>query len=304
MKLLPTDIVNLSLASIDSIELPLLHNKQVNIDVLRLDKIDPIVSGNKWFKLKYYLQDALESGCSTLLTFGGAWSNHIVAAACATKRAGIQSIGIIRGEEPLHLSPTLQTALSHGMQLQFVSRKEYAGIKKDPSSLLQQFPGAFLVPEGGEGERGTRGASDILKIIDPGKYTHIICAMGTGTMLLGLALGATQQQVIGILVLKGFEKWKENKDLSGFQPPSKKMRIIDGYHFGGYSKKNNELIQFMNWFYIQTGIPSDFVYTGKLFYALMDLVGLDFFPPGSSIIAIHSGGLQGNESLPPQSLQF
>ncbi len=304
MKFIPGDIVNPAAVTVDSIKLSLLPEKGVQMDVLRLDNIHPVISGNKWFKLQYYLADALHKGYPSLLTFGGAWSNHIVATACATEKAGMKSIGIIRGEQPATYSQSLQTAVRHGMQLVFVPREQYALLKQHPLSLQEQYPDAVIVPEGGEGEKGIRGASEILQLVNTEKYSHIICALGTGTMALGLAMAAGQQQVITIPVLKGFEHWKENKASVTGNNLLNKLTIINGYHFGGYAKKNSQLLDFMNSFYRQTGIPSDFVYTGKMFFAAMDLISRDFFPPGSSILAIHSGGLQGNQSLPAQSLQF
>ncbi len=304
MKFIPGDIVNPAAVTIDSIKLPLLSEKELCLDVLRLDKIDPVISGNKWFKLQYYLADALNRGLQSILTFGGAWSNHIVATACATKKAGMKSIGIIRGEQPAIYSQSLQTAVSHGMQLVFVTREQYALLKQNPLSLQEQYPDALIIPEGGEGEKGRLGASEILQLAGAENYSHIICAMGTGTMAMGLAMAAGQQQVIAIPVLKGFEHWKENESPVTDKGLLNQLTVISDYHFGGYAKKNSQLLDFMNSFYRQTGIPSDFVYTGKMFFAAMDLISRDFFPPGSSVLAIHSGGLQGNQSLPAQSLQF
>jgi 1-aminocyclopropane-1-carboxylate deaminase len=304
MKLIPGNIVNTGLATTNSLKLPLVINKQVTLDVLRLDKIDPVISGNKWFKLKYYLQEALESGYRQILTFGGPWSNHIVAAACAAKKTGLESIGIIRGEKPTHLSATLQTAAMHGMQLVFISREEYNMIKRDHFEVMDQYPGSYIIPEGGEGENGIKGAAEILALTSQEKYTDIICAMGTGTMLMGIASAATHQRVVGIPVLKGFENWKQNNALLVPAHLIDKITVVDGYHFSGYSKKNSELLEFMNQFYLDTHIPSDFVYTGKLFYSVMDLIRRDFFTPGNAILVIHSGGLQGNLSLPAESLQF
>lgn len=304
MKFIPGDIVNPAVVTIDSIKLPLLSEKELCLDVLRLDKIDAVISGNKWFKLQYYLADALNRGLQSILTFGGAWSNHIVATACATKKAGMKSIGIIRGEQPAIYSQSLQTAVSHGMQLVFVTREQYAVLKQNPLSLQEQYPDALIIPEGGEGEKGRLGASEILQLAGAENYSHIICAMGTGTMAMGLAMAAGQQQVIAIPVLKGFEHWKENESPVTDKGLLNQLTVISDYHFGGYAKKNSQLLDFMNSFYRQTGIPSDFVYTGKMFFAAMDLISRDFFPPGSSVLAIHSGGLQGNQSLPAQSLQF
>ncbi len=304
MNLLPENIVNLQAISTDRVQLPRIGNAGITLDVLRLDKIDPVISGNKWFKLQYYLEDALASGKKRLLTFGGAYSNHIIATACVARKAGLASIGIIRGERPATLSHTLLDATHWGMQLVFVSREQYQQ-KNNPAFIEQlrhEYGDACIIPEGGEGEQGVRGAATILNTASSTAYTDILCAVGTGTLLSGLALSAAaHQRVTGLPVLKGFDEWTP-----GWIPTQarKRTHIINNYHFGGYAKKNGTLIDFMNDWYLQTGIPSDFVYTGKLFYGVMDLIGKGFFPEASRLLAIHSGGLQGNHSLPAKTLFF
>jgi 1-aminocyclopropane-1-carboxylate deaminase len=300
MNLLPENIVNLRAISTDSVQLPLISNAGILLDVLRLDKIDPIISGNKWFKLQYYLAEALAQGKKRLLTFGGAYSNHIIATACAAQRAGLTSTGIIRGEKPARLSHTLLEAAQYGMQLVFISREQYQ--KKSIPAFIEQlrheYGDACIIPEGGEGPQGIKGAATILDTVDGNAYTDILCAAGTGTLLSGLAVSAAaHQRVTGIPVLKGFDDWTPATSRQN-------THIINNYHFGGYAKKNGTLIDFMNEWYLQTGIPSDFVYTGKLFYGVMDLIEKGFFPEASSLLVIHSGGLQGNNSLPAKTLFF
>ena len=304
MHLLPENIVNLSAANIQRLHLPELDRLGITLDVLRLDKIDPVISGNKWFKLKYYLEEALQNGQKRLLTFGGAWSNHIVATACAAKKTGLESIGMIRGEKPAILSPTLLKAIDWGMQLVFVSRETY-NQKKDPAfieQLLQEYDHPCIIPEGGEGETGIKGAAEIGRLTNTGHYTHLLCAVGTGTFLSGLAIGSLPgQQIIGIPVLKGFDNWLPPGIT---KPAQQRIHLLPGYHMGGYAKKNDILLDFMNQFYHQTGIPTDFVYTGKLFSSIIDLIKKDYFPATGRLLAIHSGGLQGNDSLPPGTLVF
>jgi 1-aminocyclopropane-1-carboxylate deaminase len=304
MNLLPENIVNLSAANIQRLNLPILNNYHIILDVLRLDKIDPVISGNKWFKLKYYLEGALQNKQKRLLTFGGAWSNHIVATACAAKKTGLESIGIIRGERPAILSISLLKAIDWGMQLVFVSRDVY-NQKKDPAfieQLMREYGDPCIIPEGGEGEPGIKGAAEILSLTDTGKYTHLLCAVGTGTLLSGLMAGSLlHQQIIGIPVLKGFDNWLPPNITSQAQ---QRVRILPQYHMGGYAKKNDALLDFMNQFYHQTNIPTDFVYTGKLFFSILDLIKKDYFPTESRLLAIHSGGLQGNDSLPSNTLFF
>ncbi len=304
INLLPENMINLLAANTDTIQLPFTEQHNVAADVLRLDKIHPVISGNKWFKLKYYLLDALKNGQKTIITFGGAYSNHIIATACAASNTGLKSIGIIRGEKTENLSHTLIQAEQMGMQLIFVSRSAY-NQKKDPAFIQQlqsEYSNASIIPEGGEGETGKKGAAEILALTDTPSYTHIICAVGTGTLLAGLASGANKhQQVIGIPVLKGFNGWTSSLLTAEEQ---QRTILINDYHFGGYAKKNNELIDFMNKWFLQTKIPSDFVYTGKLFYAVEDLIKKGFFPAKSRLLIIHSGGLQGNYSLPAKTLHF
>jgi 1-aminocyclopropane-1-carboxylate deaminase len=292
----------------EHLELAEFRDKKIELDVLRLDKIHPVISGNKWFKLKNYLVDAIENKYETILSFGGAYSNHIVATACAAKLAGLRSIGIIRGDRPVQLSHTLQTAEQYGMRLLFVNRAEYK--RKDApdflNSVLDQFPGSYIIPEGGSGILGRKGSEEILQLTDKNRYDHIFCAVGTGTMFIGLANASpTQQYISGISVLKGVPgAWE--KDIQPFIQAEKRnyCKIHDDYHFGGYAKKTPELIRFMNWLHDQSGIPTDFVYTSKLFYAMMDLTRKNYFSSGTKILLIHSGGLQGNLSLAPGTLNF
>lgn len=304
MNLLPENIVNLLAITTDRVQLPGIGNAGITLDVLRLDKIDAVISGNKWFKLQYYLAGALASGKKCLITFGGAYSNHIIATACAARKAGLISIGIIRGEQPATLSHTLQDAIHWGMQLVFVSREQYQ--LKNSAAFIEQlrheYGDACIIPEGGEGEPGVKGAATIMETAGTAAYTDILCAVGTGTLLSGLAISAAaHQRVTGLTVLKGFDSWQP-RWLSA--TAAERTRIISNYHFGGYAKKNSTLIDFMNDWYRKTGIPSDFVYTGKLFFGVMDLIEKGFFSATSRLLVVHSGGLQGNHSLAAETLIF
>lgn len=293
----------------ENLAIPEIIAKDIEADVLRLDKIHPIVSGNKWFKLKNYLSEALKKEYKTIITFGGAYSNHIIATAFAAKLAGLTAIGIIRGEESPQSSHTLQLAREYGMKLQFLARNKYQEIRESVSEyedLLQKFPGAYIIPEGGFGSPGIKGSEEILNLVQKDKYSHILCAIGTGTMWIGLANAMNHgQYIVGIPVLKGVTEL-----ISKFQPlliDAEKISYCDiqyGYHFGGYARRKPELIDFMNSFYAMTGVPTDFVYTGKLFYAMTDLIEKNYFSPGSKLLIIHSGGLQGNLSLSPGTLNF
>jgi 1-aminocyclopropane-1-carboxylate deaminase len=293
---------------IDGLDLPSLRANRLKMDVLRLDMIHPVVSGNKYFKLKYYLERANAQGFRKILTWGGAFSNHLVAAAYVANTFGFESIGIIRGEKPIHLSHTLRAAKEFGMELVFVSRTEYRQ-KEEPyyvEKLSRKFGNILLIPEGGAGPEGVKGAAEILSVADTSSYSHIICAMGTGTMTLGLARAArSNQQILAVSVLKGQEKetGTVSAQLGEFEKRSG-LVICRDYHFGGYAKKNKDLIMFMNSFYEMTRLPLDFVYTAKLFYGAMDLANQKYFPEMSKILLIHSGGLQGNLSLSKGELLY
>jgi len=281
-----------------------LTKKGITLDVLRLDKIHPVVSGNKYFKLKYYLEKAASENKREIATFGGAWSNHIVATAFACKEAGLISTGFIRGEKPATLSITLQTASDYGMQLYFVTRDEYRS--KDNIKTKYEQKNILWIGEGGYGVTGAKGAAEILKLTNTDSYTHIIAAVGTGTMLAGLISSAeSHQQVIGISSMKGNTALMEEiKALMSPGETRNPYRLFHDYHFGGYGKHPKELIDYINSVYENYSLPLDIVYTAKTFFAIEDLVRKDFFTAGSKLLMIHSGGLQGNKSLAPKVLAF
>ncbi|WP_445384166.1 1-aminocyclopropane-1-carboxylate deaminase/D-cysteine desulfhydrase [Robiginitalea sp. IMCC44478] len=282
------------------LKLPLLEHKKVELYVKREDLLFPELSGNKYRKLKYNLKRAAERGHGALLTFGGAFSNHIHATAAAGKLFGFKTIGLIRGEELAGkpLNPTLQAASDNGMQLVFISREAYRQ-KADPGFLEKinvEYKYPYILPEGGTNEAAIAGCSEILSPEDQ-QFHYICCSVGTGGTLAGLASAAAPNQtVLGFPALKaeGF-----SSELSNLIP-SNNWALVDKYHFGGYGKINRELIEFINGFYRETGIPLDPVYTGKLFYGILEEVRVDGFKAGSKILAIHTGGLQGIEGMNPK----
>lgn len=253
--------------------------------MLRLDLIDPEVSGNKWFKLKYNLAKAREQGKSTILTFGGAFSNHIAASAEACKKEGFKSIGIIRGDESSQDNVTLFRANQLGMQLLFVSREAYRK-KEEPDylqSLGERFPDAYIIPEGGDNALGQQGCEEILSDAT-NSFSHIFCAYGTGTTFKGIAKALKpQQSLTGINVLK--------YDAIDDSPASE---IINDYHLGGYAKHTQDLLDFKNWFENTFRIALDYVYTAKVCYAVFDLIKQGKLKKEDKALIIHSGGLQGN----------
>jgi len=293
--------INTENITIDKVSMLLLTEKKVSVDVFRLDKIHPLISGNKWFKLRYYIEEAKQENKKTILTFGGAWSNHILATAAVCKINQLNSIGIIRGEEAENLSATLSQAKELGMQLFFISRKDYQQ-KKIPSELNDT--NYYQIAEGGFGKQGAAGATTILDHCRIEDYTHICCAAGTGTMAAGLLRKISEtQKVIAISVLKNYLEMEDSiKKI--IDEPVKNLIVNHDYHFGGYAKNKPALLEFMNEFYNQTSIPTDFVYTGKLCYAIFDIIKKNYFPEGSNLLLIHSGGLQGNASLSKRTLIF
>jgi 1-aminocyclopropane-1-carboxylate deaminase len=281
-----------------------LCNNTLSISILRADLIDPVVSGNKWFKLQLYVRDAIAAGKTTLATFGGPYSNHIVATSKYGASMGLQTVGFIRGEKPVALSPTLIDAMENGMTLHFISREYFAQTEKIIS--LNHDPSWAWIPEGGYGIKGAEGASALLTIKNTQSFDTIICAVGTGTMMAGLIKGAaTHQKIIGISVLKNnLSIDNEINALLTTAESKKNFEMIHGYDFGGYAKHTPALIRFMNDSYKNLELPLDFVYTAKLLYAAEDLGSKGKFEPASKILLIHSGGLQGNRSFKKGTLIF
>lgn len=299
---------DVSNAVISQLHDELFDQKQVTVSVLRLDLIHPVISGNKLFKLHYFLEEASAAPHKTMLTFGGAYSNHLAATAHACSLSGIKSIGIVRGEQPAVLSPTLLQCRNDGMQLRFVSRNHYKE-KEDAEfidSLKNEFGACTIVPEGGYHAQGAKGAALISALFEGHPYTHICTALGTATTAAGLLLGASpSQKIVAIPVLKGMADIPQRiVHLTGSSAFLNNFEIIADYHFGGYAKKTDELISFMQQYWEQHKLPLDFVYTAKLFYAITDLIKKDHFPRGSQLLCLHTGGLQGNRSLPANTLPY
>lgn len=301
-------LFDISTIDIDELHDDLFLEKQVTVSVLRLDKIHPLVSGNKIFKLHYFLADALKSPHKTILTFGGAYSNHLAATAFACKSLKLKSIGIVRGEKPEVLSHTLQQCIADGMLLKFISRADYDS-KDSPAfltNLKKEFGNCIIVPEGGYAPMGAQGAALIVETIKDKAYTHICTALGTATTFAGLLMAAkSEQTIIAVTVLKGMLDVEERVTyLTGKEAFCKNMQIVNGYDFGGYAKKTPALISFMNLCWQKYGLALDFVYTAKMLYGIIESIKQDKFTKGSNIICLHTGGLQGNKSLPLNALLF
>ena len=276
----------------------LILNTNIQVVIRRDDLIHPIISGNKYRKLKYNIEAAKLSGTSTLLTFGGAFSNHIAATAFAGNEFGLETIGIIRGEElamQKELNPTLEFAQSCGMKLKFVSREVYKN-KLDTEflgELKSEFGPFYLLPEGGTNNLAVKGCEEILTDQDDA-FDIICCCVGTGGTISGLINSSFKhQKVLGFPALKGdFLR----RDIRKFVNRNN-WELISDYHFGGYAKIKPELITFINEFKRQYNIPLDPIYTGKMMFGICDLIKKDYFPSGAKILVIHSGGLQGIEGM-------
>ncbi len=275
-------------------EIALSDDKNITLHLKREDQLHAFVSGNKYRKLKYNLKEAENLGFKTLLTFGGAFSNHIAAVASAGYLLGFKTVGVIRGEELQHKienNPTLQFAKKHGMEFKFVSRAVYR--EKTSESFLnvlqKEFNAFYLIPEGGTNPLAIKGCEEILSNEDQ-TFDFVCCAVGTGGTISGLInCSKPSQQVLGFPALKGSFL---HQDISKFVSKTN-WELISDYHFGGYAKVNRELIEFINNFNVEHNIKLDPIYTGKMMYGILDLIGKNYFPKGSRILAIHTGGLQG-----------
>ena len=276
----------------------LMDQPDIHLDLKRLDLIHPHISGNKFYKLKYNLQHAKQLGQDTLITFGGAFSNHIAATAYAAHYFGFNSIGIIRGEElaDQRLNHTLATASQFGMQLEFINRQDYRN-KEQPDFLAElqsRFPNAYIIPEGGTNSLAIQGCKEILSEQDRQNYDVICCAVGTGGTITGLIESSHfNQNILGFSALKGDFLTHDVAHLTA----KKNWKIIDEYCCGGYAKTSAQLIEFIQFFEKQYQIPLEPIYTGKMLFGIFDLIEKAYFPPHTRILAIHSGGLQGRQNL-------
>ena len=279
----------------------------VEVWMKREDLLHPFISGNKLRKLKYNLLQAQKEKHTCLLSFGGAYSNHIAATAYAAKAFGMASIGVIRGEElggKIQGNPTLSFAQGHGMRFKFVSRAAYREKESQGfiAELRQEFGAFYLIPEGGTNALAVKGCEEILSSEDR-KFDYICTAVGTGGTISGLINSSTAQQcVLGFPALKGDFLTDEIKKFAR----KEHWRLINDYHFGGYAKINQELIAFINRFYKQSGIALDPIYTAKMCYGIADLIQKGSIAKGSKLLLIHTGGLQGiagmNQRLAQQQL--
>lgn len=278
--------------------LPILFGNNIQVFIKREDLLHTQISGNKFRKLKYNLMQAQKLGHTTLLTFGGAYSNHIAAVAAVGFEFGFSTIGIIRGEEladKINNNPTLSLAQKQGMQFRFISRADYR--HKTSLEFIKQLESEFgefyLIPEGGTNHLAVQGCREILTEQDKQQFDYICCAVGTGGTIAGIIESSSnQQKVLGFPALKGdflqaeIAQWTQKNS----------WQLMPDYHCGGYAKTTPKLLQFVQDFKQKTNIEIEPIYTGKMLFGIFDLIEEGFFPANSQILAIHTGGLQGNLS--------
>jgi len=277
------------------IDVPLCAHKAIELWLKRDDLLHPVISGNKWRKLKFSLDHALYSGADTIISMGGVYSNHLHALAYTCKALGLKTIAYIRGEAPAVLTPTLVDLTAWGMELRFISRTEYRQLRQYKGYL--DLPGItsqqYWLPEGGAQTLALLGVAELVAEIDVA-YDYLCVPCGTGATLAGL-IAATPNHVslLGFAALKnaGFL----NTDVSSLLAQDKSNWQINlDYHFGGFASTTPKLLSFISAFETQTGIALEPVYTGKMMYALYDLISKTYFSAGQRIIAVHTGGLQGD----------
>jgi len=262
------------------------------------------VSGNKFYKLRHYIEFALAKGVSTVASFGGPYSNHIVALAYTAKEAGLKSIGYIRTNADEPMTPSLKEAKAYGMELVYSGRTDFQSKKEAILQSSEANTDCYFIDEGGYGIVGANGAATILTENNTTQYDYIICAVGTGTMLAGIINAAEpNQKIIGIPVLKN-EGSIESEINALLEDKNRPYTLLHQFHQGGYAKTNPMMLDFMNRLWDAEKIPTDVVYTSKLLFGVGQLIKENYFEKNATILVIHSGGLQGNRSLPEGSLKF
>ena len=265
-----------------------------SLDILRLDLLDTLSSGNKWFKLKYNILEAKKQGKTGILTFGGAYSNHLSAVAKICSDLSMNSIGIVRGEKVEPLNITLSECEKNGMELHFLSRELYR-IKKHAeceAKIKEEYNNYLFVPEGGSNSEGVMGAEEIVKFIPKNKYQYVCVPFGSGGTIAGIIRANRNFKVLGFSSLKGAQYMEEV--IRGLaDSKNTKWRLVYDYHFGGFAKTDHTLFEFMKEFNEQYDIKLDPIYNAKMMYGVIDLVRSGHFRPDSRVLAINTGGLQG-----------
>jgi 1-aminocyclopropane-1-carboxylate deaminase len=291
------NMLHYSETPVQEIHDPIFGKAGVRVMIKREDLNHPFISGNKWWKLKYNLEEALKLGHKTLLTFGGAYSNHIYATAAAAHELGLKSIGIIRGEETLPLNNTLSFALSKGMKLHYVSRELYRTKTEQvfTDTLHKKFDDFYLIPEGGTNDLAVKGVTEFAQTLGD-DFDYLCCAVGTGGTMAGLVKGLDgRKKILGFPIMKG-GSFLQGKVETLLTKGSMNWELFSEYHFGGYAKSTIELATFIKSFQTRNNILLDSVYMGKLVWGVYDVMAKGYFSPGSRVLILHSGGLQGIQS--------
>ncbi len=283
------DFFNTSASIEQQIMLPLFAEKQIEVWMKRDDLLHPFVSGNKYRKLKYLAQEAVLQGKQQLVTFGGAYSNHLVATASAGTALGLKTTAIVRGDEPLQNS-MLTICRLYGMEVVQVSREAYRDKDTCFNTFFKGYNTVYRIEEGGYSKLGAKGCTDLITELKQ-PYNHIFCAVGTGTTLAGLINGTANTIINGIVVLKGAEYLKG--EIDALLTSQKEYTLFHNFHFGGYGKFDAKIIAFIKDFAQQTGILLDPVYTAKMMLGIVSLAQQDYFTSHTKIVAIHTGGLWG-----------
>lgn len=288
---------------LQNIQAEWLNGKNVRLDMLRLDLVDSVISGNKWFKLKENIRLAQIQNKPTLLTFGGQWSNHLIAAAAAANHFGMASIGLVCSAHPeKEFTPTLKACQSYGMQLHQLSPEKYRK-RYDPAFIEDcstRYPDAFIIPEGGNNAAGIEGLKEIAEWFPPG-LTHIALPVGTGTTLAGIRQATDKQiTILGFCPFKKTEEQQATISRYCLGCPKNTWSLFSDTEWKGFGRMDDALFGFMNRFYGDFKIPLDVVYTGKMMYYLQQLIQNGQLPEGSHVLAVHTGGLQGNASIAGQ----
>lgn len=275
---------------------PVWAEADVRLLFKRDDLIHSQIPGNKWRKLRLFLDAARAENAETLLTFGGAYSNHLYATAAAGRLGGFQTIGVVRGERREPLNPVLSFCQSAGMRLHYLDREAYRH-KNEPDNVARlrgELGDCFVIPEGGAHPLGVRGATEIVSEIDE-SFDFIVCPTGTGTTLAGLAVGCADRhaEAIGVAVLKGADFLHQDVDalIRGSDAAAGPWRLVLDYHFGGYAKRKPELREFSLRFQALHQVQIDRIYVGKMLFGLYDMLAQGAFAPGQTVIAVHTGGL-------------
>jgi 1-aminocyclopropane-1-carboxylate deaminase len=292
------DIIDDRLAVIQPLSKFWYEQKVARMDMLRLDLLHPVVSGNKWYKLRLNVKHAIENGFKTIVTSGGGFSNHLIATAFTANRFGIKSVGIVRGKYDV-LTPTLKACVAEGMELIFVTQEDYKNSHQPEwaANIVAHFDEIMIIPEGGANEWGRTGAGLLSRFIKD-DYTHVVVSVGTGTTLIGLRNKISeQQQILGFVPMKNGVYLKGNIGSHLAPGKEKNWQLFDDWHFGGFGKWNNELLGFMNDFYRENNIPLDIVYTSKMMFGVREMLADNSFSSCDKLLCIHTGGLQGNVSV-------